>query len=95
VSPNIGSQWELKEFNQSAIMNSFSGANTTALVLSLISGLSTGLGGIIIILFDTPSPTAIGYLLSLSSGVMLYVSFFDLIPETIEKIGIAYCGLWV
>eukprot|EP01080_Neovahlkampfia_damariscottae_P006216 gene6216-10222_t len=62
--------------------------NTTAMILSLVSGLSTTLGGLIVILFDKPSENTVGWMLGISSGVMLFVSTFDLLPESVEKIGI-------
>lgn len=61
--------------------------NRTALLLSLISGLSTGLGGLFIALFGSPSKRITGFMLAFASGVMIYVSVFDLIPESHEKIG--------
>lgn len=70
-------------------------SNTTAIVLSLISGLSTGFGGLIVFLFDTPNEKTIGWMFGLASGVMLYVSFIDLLPEAIEKIGYIHTPFYV
>jgi ZIP family zinc transporter len=61
--------------------------HTTAVVLSLVSGLSTGLGGLIVIFFGKPKEHTIGAMLGFASGVMLFVSFVNLVPETAEKIG--------
>lgn len=62
-------------------------SNRTAILLSLVSGLSTGLGGLFIAMFGSPSKWATGFMLAFASGVMIYVSLFDLIPEAYEKIG--------
>ena len=74
--------------------------NATAMILSLVSGLSTTLGGLIVILFDKPSENTVGWMLGMkkkktklkqkgiSSGVMLFVSTIDLLPESVEKVGI-------
>jgi hypothetical protein len=61
--------------------------NKTALLLSLISGLSTGLGGLFIALFGSPSKSVTGLMLGFASGVMLYVSCLDLLPEAHEVVG--------
>jgi ZIP family zinc transporter len=62
--------------------------HSTAITLSLIAGLSTGIGGFIVMFFGSPSKRTIGAMLGFASGVMLFVSFVHLIPETAEKIGI-------
>ncbi|GAM19689.1 hypothetical protein SAMD00019534_028640, partial [Acytostelium subglobosum LB1] len=59
----------------------------TALFMCLISGLSTALGGVFILLMKEPSFKVLGYMLGFSSGVMIYISFLDLLPEAIEEIG--------
>lgn len=66
----------------------------TAMVLSTISGLSTGLGGLIVVFFGSPSKSTMGFMLGFASGVMLYVSFLDLLPETIEVVGMLYAHVW-
>ena len=39
--------------------------NATAMILSLVSGLSTTLGGLIVILFDKPSENTVGWMLGM------------------------------
>ena len=59
-----------------------------ALSFSLIAGISTFIGGFIIICMGKPSDGKIGYMMGFASGVMMFVSFFHLIPESIEDIGV-------
>jgi len=59
--------------------------NIQALVLTTISGISTALGGLIVIFFPSPKEKSIGWLLGIAAGVMIYVSIFDLIPEALEN----------
>jgi len=58
-----------------------------ALLATAISGLSTGVGGMFIMFYGKPSNTKLGHMLSLSSGVMIYISFMDLLQESIIRIG--------
>lgn len=48
-------------------MSFLNSPRVTALILSSISGLSTGLGGVIVCLFGKPSKWQIGFLLSIAS----------------------------
>jgi len=57
------------------------------LFLTSFSGLSTGLGAVVIFLFGSPSPKKLGHLLSFSAGVMLFISFMDLLVSSAEEIG--------
>ncbi|EFC43794.1 predicted protein, partial [Naegleria gruberi] len=52
------------------------------------AGISTFIGGFIIICMGKPSDGKIGYMMGFASGVMMFVSFFHLIPESIEDIGV-------
>ncbi len=56
------------------------------LIISLISGLSTVLGALLIFKKGNKN-NLIAYSLSLASGVMICVSIHDLIPEAIKLIG--------
>ena len=56
---------------------------TIAFILTLIAGLSTMLGSILIFLKDKRG-VVLKYSLSFASGVMICVSIIDLIPEAIE-----------
>jgi ZIP family zinc transporter len=58
-----------------------------ALLFSMISGMSTGLGGLFVICFGQPSPHISGTMLAFASGVMLYVGLIELVPESFYHIG--------
>ena len=52
-----------------------------ALGLSLFAGLSTGLGGLFVLLFRKTNTKFLSVALGFSAGVMIYVSFVELFPE--------------
>ncbi len=60
---------------------------TFALLLTTIAGLSTGVGGAVVLLQKKPNKTLLTFSLGLSAGVMVYVSFMELLPDAIEGIG--------
>ena len=45
--------------------------------------------------YGTPSAAKLGHLLSFSAGVMLYISFMDLLPEAAEGIGFVKANIAV
>eukprot|EP01135_Chromosphaera_perkinsii_P001043 Nk52_evm13s157 gene=Nk52_evmTU13s157 len=60
-----------------------------AFLLTLVAGLSTGLGGLVVISLGRDlSQGALGFLMAFASGVMLYVSVFDLFWEGVEDLGL-------
>lgn len=63
-----------------------------AVVLSLIAGLATALGGFIVTLFKKIK--TIGFLLGFSAGVMLVVSFVDLLSESFSLVSNLYVVVW-
>ncbi len=64
-----------------------------AMLLTLFAGLSTALGGLIVVVFGSPSPAFLGHTLSFSSGVMLMISFVDLLPEAVGSVGFAQANI--
>lgn len=65
-------------------------------ILGTMSGLiGTGLGGLLLALGGRPSPVELSFLLSLAGGVMLAVTFQDLIPQAVQLggLGTALLGL--
>ena len=49
-----------------------------AFLLTILAGLSTAIGGLLVISFGSPTFKSLGKMLSFSSGVMLYISFVDM-----------------
>ena len=58
-----------------------------AFLLTLIAGLSTGIGSVIAFIYKKPNIRILCFSLGLSTGVMLYVSFVELLPDAVEAIG--------
>jgi ZIP family zinc transporter len=58
-----------------------------ALTLTLIAGLSTGIGSAIAFFFRRPKMSYLAFALGLSAGVMIYVSFMELLPGAFDVIG--------
>lgn len=58
----------------------------TALLLTFLAGISTGLGSLVALIPRASGNKFIAGALGLSAGVMLYVSFLDLIPMALESI---------
>lgn len=59
---------------------------TYAIVLTLIAGLSTGIGSLIALLSKHTNRKFLSFSLGLSAGVMIYVSFMDIMPKAITAI---------
>ncbi|MBU0959682.1 MAG: zinc transporter ZupT, partial [Nanoarchaeota archaeon] len=57
------------------------------LIITLIAGLSTGLGSFISLFIRKFNKKALCFSLGLSAGVMVYVSFGELLPAAIADIG--------
>jgi ZIP family zinc transporter len=58
-----------------------------ALGLTLLAGLSTGIGSAIAYFIRRPKIVYLSFSLGLSAGVMIYVSFMELLPSAIRAIG--------
>lgn len=58
-----------------------------ALLLTLLSGLATGIGSIAAYFIRKPKPTHMSLILGFSAGVMLYISFAELLHTAFENIG--------
>ena len=57
-----------------------------AFILTLIAGLSTGIGSAIAFFFKRPKMSYLAFALGLSAGVMIYVSFMELMPNAIAEL---------
>lgn len=58
-----------------------------AFLLTTIAGLSTGIGSAIAYFIKKPKIAYLCFSLGLSAGIMLYVSFVELLPEAFEGVG--------
>jgi ZIP family zinc transporter len=58
-----------------------------ALGLTLLAGLSTGIGSAIAYFIRRPKIVYLAFALGLSGGVMIYISFMEMLPEAIETMG--------
>ncbi len=58
-----------------------------ALGLTLIAGLSTGIGSAIAYFIKRPKVIYLAFALGLSGGVMIYISFMEMLPDAIETMG--------
>ncbi len=54
-----------------------------ALTLTTLAGLSTGLGGLVVLLFRRPGAKLMAFSLGFAGGVMLTVSLADMLPHTV------------
>ncbi len=54
--------------------------------LTLFAGLATGIGGLIAVLKKEPGPRFLAGALGLSTGVMLYVSFMEILPKALDEL---------
>ncbi|MHA1474481.1 MAG: zinc transporter ZupT [Promethearchaeota archaeon] len=58
-----------------------------AFILTIFAGLSTGIGSLIAFFIKKPKMSYLSFALGLSGGVMLYISFMELLPQGIAAIG--------
>ena len=61
-----------------------------ALGLTMVAGLSTGIGSLIAFFAKRTNTKFLSAALGLSAGVMIYVSFMELMPQSVELLGEIY-----
>ena len=61
-----------------------------AFLLTLIAGLSTGFGSLIALVSKSRSYKFLSLFLGISAGVMIYVSFMEILPESISNLQKTY-----
>jgi len=64
-----------------------------ALLLALLAGLSTGIGSVIAYFIRQPKPKYMSLILGFSGGVMVYVSFAELLHVALDKVGFSQANL--
>lgn len=57
------------------------------LLLTALAGLSTGIGSTIAYFIRKPKTVYLSFSLGFSAGVMIYISFMELLPRSIENVG--------
>lgn len=65
------------------------------LLLALGAGLSTTIGSLLGLVVKKASPRFIGFTLGFSAGVMILVSFVELLPGAIKTEGVGFLGAYV
>lgn len=61
-----------------------------AFSLTLFAGLSTGIGGLLCLLYKKFNPKFLGIMLGVSAGVMLYVSFVEILAKAKTSLSIEF-----
>ncbi|MEJ2293304.1 MAG: zinc transporter ZupT [Candidatus Lokiarchaeota archaeon] len=61
-----------------------------AIILSLIAGLSTTIGSVIAIVIKKQNPRFISFIMGFSAGVMILVSFVELLQQSIDFYGVFF-----
>jgi ZIP family zinc transporter len=64
-----------------------------ALLLALLAGLATGIGSIIAYFIRKPKDWQLSLILGFSAGVMVYISFAELLHVAIDKVGFVTANL--
>ena len=64
-----------------------------AMLLTTLAGLSTTLGSIVSILYRKPGGRYMAFTMGFSAGVMIMISFVELLQSGIETIGFVYSNL--
>ena len=57
-----------------------------AFLLTAVAGLSTGIGSTVAYFIKKPKPIYLAFSLGLSAGVMIYISFVEMLPAAFEAI---------
>ncbi|MQM06470.1 hypothetical protein Taro_039294 [Colocasia esculenta] len=65
-----------------------------ALALSLVGGLSTSIGALFVIINQAPNLKLLGLLQGFAAGLMLSISFLDLVHNAMNSIGFLKGNLW-
>ena len=63
-----------------------------ALGLTMVAGLSTGIGSLIAFFAKRTNTKFLSAAMGLSAGVMIYVSFMELLPQSLEVLAGVYVG---
>lgn len=64
-----------------------------ALILSAFAGLSTTIGSVISLYYKDPGPRFMAFTMGFSAGVMVYISFVELLQNGVAAIGFTYAHI--
>jgi len=67
--------------------NDLSSNHNFAFIMTIVAALSQGVGGLVALLGMGDSGASTAHLMSFATGVMLYLSFMDIMVDTVGKIG--------
>jgi ZIP family zinc transporter len=56
-------------------------------LITALAGISTGIGSAIAYFIRKPSPKIMSFILGFSAGVMIYISFAELLHQSFDKVG--------
>ncbi len=65
-----------------------------AILITLLAGISTGIGGSIVFFSKKINKKLLSASLGFSAGVMLYVSFLELMPQSLDHLSILFDEKW-
>lgn len=60
--------------------------------LTLLAGLSTGIGGLLTLFWKETNTKFLSFILGFSAGIMIYLSFLELFPEAERSIALEFGG---
>eukprot|EP00741_Cyanophora_paradoxa_P023762 tig00021617_g22953.t1 len=63
------------------------GAGFNAILLTLTSGISTGIGGLIVVLWPGVGRREVAASMAFAGGVMIYLAFVEMMPEALAEVG--------
>ncbi len=63
-----------------------------AFLLTLFAGLSTGIGGLLTFFVNRKNTWFLSLALGFSAGVMIYISFIDIVPKAQDSLGALFTG---
>jgi len=70
-----------------------SGIVLLALLLSFLAGISTTIGAVVTFFIKKPTHRILGLTLGFSAGVMINVSFVELLTKSMDEIGFLHANL--
>lgn len=86
---------EQRSCSLSCVLSAPSSLAHALLLRYQFAGFATVIGGIIVVVFNPKKLSTLGVVLSFASGVMIYISFMDMMPEAQMVIGFGTANIYV